>query len=184
VPIYFPDWWPFTYYNVRYGLQMLPAMAVFTAILVDLTGALFPRRRVLMMAGVLLVTGWSYVAVWRATPITLREAEVNGAARMRFEHQLAEELKKLPAGATIMMDCSSHSGAVQAAGIPFRRVLRESNPPHWEIALSRPAESADYLVAIDHDAVAAAVRIYPQRLTRIAVVGSNPLQASIYRSSR
>jgi Dolichyl-phosphate-mannose-protein mannosyltransferase len=185
VPVYFPAWWPFTYYNVRYGLQMLPAIAVFTALLVDLTGALFPRRRLWVAAAVLLVTGWSYFAVWRATPITLREAEVNGAARMRFEHQLAKELEKLPAGATIMMDCSSHSGAVQVAGIPFRRVLRESNPPHWEIALSRPAESADYLVAIDHDAVAAAIENYPQHLKKVAVIGSpGTLQASIYRSLR
>jgi hypothetical protein len=136
------------------------------------------------MSAVLLVAGWSYFAVWRATPITLREAEVNGTARMRFEHQIAEELKKLPAGVTIMMDCSSHSGAVEAAGIPFRRVLRESNPPYWETALRRPAESADYIVAIDHDPVAVSVRMYPQRLELIAVIGSRgQVQASIYRSA-
>ena len=185
VPIYFPDWWPFTYYNVRYGLQMLPAAAVFTALLVELSGTLFPRRQFQIMTALLLIAGWSYVAVWRATPITLREAEVNGAARMRFEHQLAEELKSLPDNATIMMDCSSHSGAVEAAGIPFRRVLRESNPPHWEAALSKPAESADYVVAIDDDAVATSIRMHPERLTRIAVIGSaGATQASIYRSSR
>jgi hypothetical protein len=137
------------------------------------------------MIGLLLIAGWSYIAVWRATPITLREAEVNGAARMRFEYQLAKELQSLPDNATIMMDCSSHSGAVEAAGIPFRRVLRESNPPYWEAALSKPAESADYVVAIDDDAVATSVQMHPQRLTRIAVIGSaGATQASIYRSSR
>ena len=25
VPIFIPYWWPFTHYNVRYGLQLLPA---------------------------------------------------------------------------------------------------------------------------------------------------------------
>ena len=25
VPIFLPVWWPFSYYNVRYGLQLLPA---------------------------------------------------------------------------------------------------------------------------------------------------------------
>jgi hypothetical protein len=184
VPVYFPEWWPFTYYNVRYGLQMLPAVAVFTALLIEFGATLFPRRQIGIMIGLLLLAGWSYLAVWRATPITLQEAEANGVARMRFEHQLAEELRKLPENATIMMDCSSHSGAVQAAGIPFRRVLRESNPPHWEDALRRPAESADYLVAIDHDAVAASVRMYPQRLDLVTAIGSpGSLQASIYRSA-
>src|SRR5208337_4396151 len=29
VPIFVPPWWPFSIYNVRYGLQLLPAFAVF-----------------------------------------------------------------------------------------------------------------------------------------------------------
>ena len=29
VPIFVPTWWPFSQYNVRYGLQLLPAFAVF-----------------------------------------------------------------------------------------------------------------------------------------------------------
>ena len=33
VPIYVPVWYPFSYYNVRYGLELLPVFAVFLAIL-------------------------------------------------------------------------------------------------------------------------------------------------------
>ena len=33
VPIYLPVWYPFSYYNVRYGLELLPVFAVFPAIL-------------------------------------------------------------------------------------------------------------------------------------------------------
>src|SRR5208282_2716338 len=29
VPLFVPTWWPFSQYNVRYGLQLLPAFAVF-----------------------------------------------------------------------------------------------------------------------------------------------------------
>ena len=36
VPIFVPAWWPFTHYNVRYGLQLLPAFAVALAIIVCL----------------------------------------------------------------------------------------------------------------------------------------------------
>ena len=32
VPIFIPVWWPFSYYNVRYGLELLPAFAVFVAL--------------------------------------------------------------------------------------------------------------------------------------------------------
>lgn len=185
VPLYLPQWWPFGYYNLRYGLQMLPAAAVFVALIVEFSGNFFPRRRVSAAAAIMFVALWSYGSVWSRTPIMLREARVNGKARMRFERQLARELNRLPDSATIMMDCSAYSGAVQAAGIPFSRVLRESNPPQWEIALSQPAESADYVVAIGHDAVALSVRLYPQRLTRVALVDApGGLHATIYRATR
>lgn len=183
VPVYVPQWWPFSYYNVRYGLQMLPAVAVFTALLVDLGGRIFPRSRCITACVLLIITGFSYTALWRRTPIMLREAEVNGAARLQFDQKLASELYNLPDAATIMMDCSVHPGAVEMAGIPFQRVLRESNPPEWEIALSQPAKSADYVVAIDQDAVAYSVRLFPKGLQPVTVI-SVPGQpkATIYRS--
>src|SRR5437764_15425851 len=34
VPLFVPVWWPFSRYNVRYGIEMLPAFAVFTAVAV------------------------------------------------------------------------------------------------------------------------------------------------------
>ncbi len=82
-----------------------------------------------------------------------------------------------------MMDCSAHPGAIQAAGIHFRRVLRESNPPYWEIALTQPARSADYVIAIEGDDVFRAARLFPQGLEPVAIVGtSGQSKALIYRS--
>jgi len=131
----------------------------------------------------LIITGWSYTSVWRRTPIMLREAEANGTARLQFDQKLASELQKLPDMATIMMDCSAHSGAVELAGIPFRRVLRESNPPEWEIALTEPAKSADYVIVIDQDAVAHSVRLFPKNLEMLTVISSQGQpKATIYRS--
>src|SRR5262249_20399398 len=46
VPIYHPAWWPFSYYNVRYGLQLLPAVAVFVALAVEFAARFFPARAV------------------------------------------------------------------------------------------------------------------------------------------
>lgn len=185
VPVYTPDWWPFSYYNVRYGLQMLPAVAVFSGLAVDFAGKVFPQRRGVAAMSLLLIAAWSYGSAWRRTPITLREAQVNGADRLEFERRLAGELKKLPPSATLLMDCSAYPGGLQAAAIPFQRVLRESNPPQWEIALTQPAQSADYIIAIDHDAVAMSVRLFPGNLHPVVVVrGAGLLQATIYRSAR
>jgi hypothetical protein len=183
VPIYFPDWWPYSYYNVRYGLQLLPAMAVFVALAYEFLSKFVAAR---LVGGLMAVAlGGSYFSVWQTTPICLREAQANGKARMMFEEELARELNKLPVSSTLMMDCGAHSGAIQQAGIRFRRVLRESNPPYWEIALSRPAESADYVIAQQGDDVSRAVRLFPQGLERVATVDvSGQPKVFIYRSVR
>jgi hypothetical protein len=181
VPIYFPQWWPFSYYNVRYGLQLLPAVAVFAALAYEFLSKFAPAR--IAAIAVITVVAVSYGSIWRATPICLQEAEANGSGRFMFDQRLAAELEKLPSSATLMMDGSAHPGAVQSAGIPFRRVLRESNPPYWEIALTRPAHSADYVVAIQDDDVSRAVRLFPRDLEPVVRVGSPPgPQACIYRS--
>jgi hypothetical protein len=74
---------------------------------------------------------------------------------------------------------------VQIAGIPFRRVLRESNPVYWEIGLTQPARSADFVVAIAGDDVSRAVRLFPQGLTPVVTVGTGEQnRAVIYRSTR
>jgi hypothetical protein len=182
VPIYHPEWWPFSYYNVRYGLQLLPAMAAFFALACEFALSFFPVRMVGWVAA--LVIGGSYFTIWQKSPICLREAQTNGRERMALEQELAARLKTLPASATLMIDCGAHAGAIQLAGIPFKRVLRESNPPSWEIALTQPAQSADYIIAFPGDDVARAVRRSPQGLQAIASVGtpSQP-KAWIYRST-
>jgi hypothetical protein len=183
VPIYFPHWWPYSYYNVRYGLQLLPAIAVFAALAAEFASHLVPLR---LVAGALLLLAMaSYIVVWHSTPICLREAEVNGAGRLAFDTKLGNRLKKLQPAATLMMYCGEHPGAIQAAGIPFRRVLREGNHPDWEIGLSDPAQAADYLVAITGDDVALALRLFPRGLALVDTMDApGRRKAFLYRSVR
>ena len=183
VPIYQPEWWPFTYYNVRYGLQLLPAIAVFFALSYEFAGKFFPRRAVAIAALALIAV--SYFSVWKKTPICLREAQANGKQRLELELALAAELKKLPSSATLVIDCGAHPGAVQLAGIHLKRVLKESNPLYWTTARDRSAESADYVVAFPGDAISRSIRLYPEGLQPIATIGT-PTQpgAIIYRTLR
>jgi hypothetical protein len=181
VPVYVPDWWPFSYYNARYGLEMLPATAVFVALGYQMLSGVLPRRMVAALACALVAI--AYWSIWLHTPICLREARVNGRDRLEFDQRLAEALRKLPASSTLMMDSSVHPGALELAGIRLRRVLRESNPPYWEIALTQPARSADYVVAIDHDDLKRAVGLFGAGLQPVATVGTSPgLRATIYQS--
>jgi hypothetical protein len=182
VPVYHPEWWPFSYYNVRYGLQLLPAVAVFAALGCEFLTDFFRARYVVAVAA--LVIAASYHSVWHATPICLQEAQINGKDRMALERQLAETLKTFPPSATFMMNCGAHPGATQMAGMPLRRVLCESSNRLWKVALKQPARSADYIIAFPGDEVSRAVHDFPQELETVATIGtpSQP-KALIYRST-
>lgn len=187
VPIFHPEWWPFSYYNVRYGLQLLPAIALFTGVAFAAYRRLV-QNRAAQRAVLLLVIGaigGSYVNAWRNVPICLREARVNSATRMAFEALLAHELGKLEPGSRVLMFTGSHVGALQSAGIHLRRVVNEGNYLIWDKALARPSAAADYVIAIEGDVVADAVSRHPeglQPIAHIATRGQPP--ATIYCTTR
>ena len=72
-----------------------------------------------------------------------------------------------------------YPGAIQRAGIHFRRVLRESNHPDWEKGLSDPAHAADYIIAVEGDEVFYSTRLFPQRLQLVATL-ETPAQPKVF----
>jgi hypothetical protein len=61
---------------------------------------------------------------------------------------------------------------VQQAGIPLRNIINEGNYYEWGPALADPAAKADYVVALDGDAVASAVGAHPQGLKLLQIICS------------
>ena len=194
VPIFIPTWWPFTHYNVRYGLQLLPAFAVALALLAHRavrSDGWQMRTRIACIAGLLALIVASYASIWRAGPVSLVEAQVNMRSRNQLEAQLATWLEKLPHDSTLLMYLGDHVGALQQAGIPFKQVINEGNHRTWkqptdadglwERALLDPAQYVDYVVAFEGDSVWQAVQARNlQALVVIHTSGQAP--AIIYRA--
>jgi hypothetical protein len=174
VPIFVPTWWPFSYYNVRYGLQLLPAMVVFGALgflfLIEIVKSSQSFRakssRWMIRSIAFAMLAWvtaSYIGIWQAQPICYREAATNSRGRQALEKQVAVWLKSLPPNSTILMYLGEHVGAIEQAGVPLRSVIHEGNhrvwkqpvdrEGLWERALADPGAFADYVVAFDGDPV-------------------------------
>jgi hypothetical protein len=193
VPIFIPAWWPFTHYNVRYGLQLLPAFAAAVGILVHTAARSkqWPKmwRRAALL-GLLVIVVVSYGFVWRAGPICYSEAAINMHSRVSLEKQVAGWLHTLPPGATLLMDLGGHPGALEQAGIPLKRTINEGNhrvwmqPSDseglWERALANPAALADYALAFDGDEVWRAVQGRGFKELVVIHVTGQP-QAILYR---
>ena len=195
VPIFLPTWWPFSFYNVRYGLQLLPLFAVSAALptyfLIRLGGNRSARTAV--VSAVLIILTASYASVWIAQPVCFREAWVNSRTRLALETELASELKRLPRDSALLMYLGDHVGAFQQAGIPLRRTVNEGNHRPWKVpvdseglwerALANPSQYVDFVVALEGDQVAASVQ--KQGLSSMMVIrtaGQPP--ATIYWTHR
>jgi hypothetical protein len=205
VPIFVPEWWPFSYYNVRYGLELLPAIAVFVGLL-PWAVSRFKRRRLTLGAtgAMLLVTILAYSSsLWCFScrsqgrdisgnpgrkgmiPVCYREAWANSRSRVALESQVSEALIEIPPDATVLMYTSDYVGALQSAGIHLDRVISECTRMYWDSARSAPFAGADYIVAIAGDPVAEAVRINPRGLTKVAILRTmGKPDVTIYRASR
>jgi hypothetical protein len=187
VPIFIPIWWPFSYYNIRYGLEPLPAFSVGIGLFVFVLNRLVPSRRV-RIAGVCLVflmIAISYVSAWRAAPICLREVRANGRARMQVDTRVAEVLRRIPPDSVVLAYTSAHSGAFELAGFPLRQTINEGNEFTWDLALLSPVLAADYVVASEGDPVAIAVAAHSQGLSAIASIAvSGQPTTVIYKSAR
>ncbi len=168
VPIYIPAWYPFSYYNVRYGLELLPVFAVFLAILAG--KAVSRSARAVVWCGIIAIVAAAYVSAYAATPITLREAKVNSRSQQAMEQGLASVLAQIPRSSTVLMYEAEHAGALRLAGIPLRHVISEAEHPDWEWALLDPAHRADYVVACKGDPVWTALRDHRAEFTAMVTI--------------
>jgi len=172
VPIFLPVWWPFSYYNVRYGLELLPAIAAGLGLSVALSQDFFrsQRLRFFLPIVVLCVVGVGYVQAWRAVPVCLREVRVNGQARLELDRQMAVVLKSIPPRSTVLAYTGAHSGAFELAGFPLRQTINEGNFFLWDASLQHPATAADYVIASDGDLVSHSVKEHSSGLNPIAEI--------------
>ena len=136
-PIFVPHLWPYSYYNTRYGLSALPALAFASGALV----AFAPRRfRVpaWLLAAALAVLPW----MWSPYPegwICWKESQVNSEARRAWTNEAAAFLQvQYRRGSGIIMPFGDLAGILRQAGIPLRESLHEGNVPEWQAAVADP----------------------------------------------
>jgi hypothetical protein len=196
VPIFFPAWWPFTFYNTRYGLELLPALALGVGFAAKFAVAAVehwnpPRIAQLLpdisFAVLFVLAGFNVVGLLRQQPIVYTESTYNLDARLPYDQAIPPLLKDLlntfPHG-TVLMNTSMYPEIVAFTGIPLRETINESDLEIWRAALEAPASHAAIVVAWDGDEVDRAVKAHPEGL---AVAGhftvENQPSATVYFST-
>ena len=213
IPIFVPQLYPGSYYNARYGMELLPAFAICTAVLFaaferrirtrrpKLADGFFFATLVCILFNVFAMMGTfgtllqkvrgddnphtTHVPRWlSAPPLVYDEAVVNSRTRIPFETALAKEMLRLYGGGTIMFDTNEHIGAVQDAMLPLKTLISPLDSQSFDRARQQPAKYASLVVALDGDPVAKAVAEHPEGLTEIEVLcNTGQSCARLYRSN-
>jgi hypothetical protein len=190
VPIFLPDWWPHSYYNLRYGLELTPAMALclgFAAqLLLDTARHYAPRRlrgrwAAAAVVVLLALAGGNALEMLHEQPVVYEEGIKNIEAHRPYEQQIPPVLRGLLAarpGAVILMNTSIDAEIVALTGIPLRQTINEGDLEVYQDALQAPAAHADFVLAYQGDEIEAAVRAHPQGL-RVLRRFTAPYQPSI-----
>jgi 4-amino-4-deoxy-L-arabinose transferase-like glycosyltransferase len=136
-PIYMPHLWPFSYYNTRYGLEALPALALASGALVIAVGRRWrPAAACILVA--IAVLPW----LWTPHPegwICWKESQVNSVARRTWTRAAADYLApRYVRGTGVFIPFGDLTGILRMAGIPLREALHEDNPPDWLMAVALP----------------------------------------------
>ena len=192
VPIFLPVWWPHSWYNTRYGMELLPAFALslgFAAhFALGATREFKPRWTRYTAALLFALIAFNAACMLRERPVTYVESAKNIAARRPLLEQIPPVLRALLAtrpGGLVLMDTSTNPQLVTLTGIPLRQTLNESDQQFYQAALDAPAAHAALVLAFHGDPIDQAVHAHPAGLTAVRsfTFPSQP-SATLYVSMR
>jgi hypothetical protein len=202
VPIFFPNWWPYTLYNTRYGMELLPAIAIGLGLAAQLTVNALQRLRLprfpahlftapifaaLAFTVFIVLAALNLVQLLRAGPFVYEESTKNLEARLPYDEAIPPVLQDLLAflpHAPVLMNTSVYPEIVAFTGIPLRQTINESDLGIFQAALTAPAAHAAVVVTFAGDDIDRAVRAHPAGLSVAAhFTANNQPAATIYLST-
>jgi hypothetical protein len=171
VPIFLPPWWPHSWYNTRYGMELLPALALgigFVASLIIAAVRDFKPAWAKFAAAALFTLAIANAGqLVRERPLAYVEGLKNIQAHRPYQRDIPPVLRSLLArqpDAIILMETSVDPQIVALTGIPLRQTINEADLAIWDTALKAPAQHAAIVLAFDGDAVDTAVKAHPEGL--------------------
>ena len=194
VPIFLPVWQPFSWYNTRYGMELLPAFALFFGFasqpVLDWLKNHHAKFRPALIAFLLVAQAANVAEMLRQGPLTYIEGKKNTESRSYYNSVLTEALRRLhtqdPNG-VVLMNTSTFPSVVPQAGLTYHQTINESDKEFYWAALGAPAAHADIVLAFAGEDIDKAVKAHPEHLRRVAsfrspAKGWDQLDATIYVS--
>lgn len=126
-------------FNVRYGMMMIPAAALFAGLLVG-------RLRLLLPAIAALAVAFGLLSTLLSAPYVLREPTVGNEVAHNITLQQAAFLAAHYQGGSILIGEGPFDSTIFFSGLPARDFLSDGAGPAFHAALRDPQDDATWIV--------------------------------------
>jgi len=133
-----------TWFNVRYGIMLMPAIAIFIGFLVDRAKKFRPL--VLLSLAVIL-----FFALMGGDAVTIDDARVGSSQKNVSE--VSGWLRENATGDSgyVLISAASHDAIIFSSGLPMSRFIHEGTGKYWLSATAVPDRWAKYIIMRTHD---------------------------------
>jgi len=175
VPIFIPVWWPHSYYNTRYGMELLPAIALGLGFIAQFAiGAareFKPQWAQAVVATLASLIVFNMLGLIHKGPLVYIEGTKNLEARQSYDRNIPPLMRQLLSrrpGAPVLMNSSVYPELIAFSGIPLAQTINESDQYIYRKALAHPAQNAAIVLAFDGDEIDRAAKAHPEGLIAVA----------------
>ena len=164
-----------TWFNVRYGIMMLPSIAIFVGYLVH---KLVPLR-VTIIGLFIFVTFFAFANV---DAVTIDDARVGSSQKNVTEVSGWLSKNAKDEKGFILISAASHDAIIFSSGLPMKRFIHEGTGAYWEHATTTPDRWARWIVMRTNDLNDSTFKLTQQsgQLEKYDLVNSYPF-ADIYQ---
>ncbi len=166
VALYVPTYFPHSYYNLRYGIEMLPAIALLASFV--LSPAVAGNFRTGMLAGCLAIlaaqNAWMISGGARKLPV-VEEGILNTPCKLKPDQALIAFFRKHYDGQRILMQSGEWPCVAPTLGIPYRKILNGDNHKVWRELPEGAQKFVEWIVSGELDPVNILMRAYPKAFT-------------------
>ncbi|MGB4965930.1 MAG: hypothetical protein WBO77_02365, partial [Microgenomates group bacterium] len=133
-----------TWFNVRYGIVMMPAIAIFIGYLIHK----LPTLRGVIIGLILFVTFFSFSS---HDAVTIDDARVGSSQKNVSEVSgwLAQNTSNEKG--FILISVASHDAIIFSSGLPMKRFIHEGTGIYWDTATASPEKWARWIVMRTND---------------------------------
>jgi hypothetical protein len=133
-----------TWFNIRYGIMLMPAVAIFIGYLVD-------REKFLRWVLVLTLALVLFFAVANNDSVTLDDARVGSSQKNVSEVSGFLNTHAINEKGFILISAASHDAIIFSSGLPMKRFIHEGTGLYWENATTMPDQWARWIVMRTYD---------------------------------